>query len=102
MELICVDSDPHRDICKFHSERRRIMSNDLKDLVKREFNVGRKDQQIRLAASILIMVIAGIESNGVLMLIGVGVAALALLQWCPAYNFLGKSTVQKGEKPPIF
>ena len=78
------------------------MSNELKDLLNREFNVGRKDQQIRLAASIGIMVIAGIEENGVLMLIGVGVAALALMQWCPAYTFLGKSTVKKGEKPPIF
>ena len=78
------------------------MSVELKDLLKREYNVGRKDQQIRLAASIGIMVIAAIEENGILMLIGLGVAALAVMQWCPAYTFLGKSSVEKGEKPPIF
>ena len=42
------------------------MSVELKDLLKREYNVGRKDQQIRLAASIGIMVIAAIEENGIL------------------------------------
>lgn len=78
------------------------MSLELKDLLTRKFNVGRKDQQYRLAASVGIMVIAAVEQNGILMLIGVAVAALALLQWCPAYNYLEKSTVEKGEKPPIF
>lgn len=78
------------------------MSIEPKDLLKREFNIGRKDQQIRLAVSLGIMIIAGIEENGILMLIGVLVAALAFMQWCPAYVFLGKNTVQKGEKPPIF
>ena len=74
------------------------MSVELKDIFRCEFNVGRKDQQIRLAASLGIMIIAALEENGVLMLVGVLVAVLALVQWCPAYTFLGKSTVHKGEK----
>ena len=78
------------------------MSVELKNLLKRKFNVGRKDQQYRLAASVGIMVIAAVEQNGILMLIGVAVAALAILQWCPTYNYLEKNTVEKGEKPPIF
>jgi hypothetical protein len=78
------------------------VSVELKNLLERKFNVGRKDQQYRLAASVGIMVIAAVEQNGILMLIGVAVAALALLQWCPVYNYLEKNTVEKGEKPPIF
>ena len=77
------------------------MSVELKDILKREYNVGRKDQQYRLAASVGIMVIAALEQNGILMLIGIAVAVLAFLQWCPVYTFLEKNTVQKGEKPPM-
>ena len=78
------------------------MNVDLKDVLRCEFNVGRKDQQIRLAASLGIMIIAALEENGILMLVGVLVAGLALVQWCPAYTFLGKSTVQKGEKRLLY
>jgi hypothetical protein len=78
------------------------VSSELKAILKREFNVGRKDQQYRLAASVGVMVIAALEQNGILMLIGIAIAVLALLQWCPAYTFLEKNTVGKGEKPPIF
>lgn len=70
-------------------------------LLKREFNVGTKDQQYRIAAGIGIMAIAAAGENGLLMLIGVGVVVLAVMKWCPAYSLSGKSTVQKGDKPPL-
>lgn len=82
-----------------HSEE--IMKSEAKDFLKYQFNVGRKDQQIRLAASIGIMIIAAIEENGVLMLVGLLVAVLAVIQWCPGYSFLGKDTTRKGEKPLV-
>ena len=78
------------------------MSFDLSRVTKREFNVGNKDQQMRLAGAAGIMIIAAIIENGVLMLLGLGVAALALLKWCPVYPGTGKTTVTKGESPPPF
>ena len=78
------------------------MSFDFSRVTKREFNVGNKDQQMRLAGAVGIMIIAAIIENGVLMILGICVAALAFLKWCPIYSGMAKSTVTKGEKPPLF
>lgn len=72
------------------------MSFDIKRLCHRQFNVGTKDQQIRLGAGVAIMILASIMENGILMLLGL----LAVLKWCPAYSALGKTTVEPGDKPP--
>jgi hypothetical protein len=76
------------------------MSFDIKRLCHRQFNVGTKDQQIRLGAGVAIMILASIMENGILMLLGLLVAVLAVLKWCPAYSALGKTTVEPGDKPP--
>ena len=78
------------------------MSFDFNRLLKREFNVGKKDQQIRLGAGLGIMVVAALLENGILMLLGLLVAVLAVMKWCPAYSAMGKSTVGPEDKPPIF
>lgn len=78
------------------------MSFDFNRLLKREFNVGKKDQQIRLGAGLGIMVVAALLENGILMLLGLLVAVLAVMKWCPAYSAMGKSTVGPDDKPPIF
>jgi hypothetical protein len=36
------------------------------------------------------------------MLLGLVVAALAVMKWCPVYSAMGKSTVEPGDKPPAF
>ncbi len=77
------------------------MSFDIKRLCKREFNVGTKDQKIRLGAGVGIMIFASIIESGILMLAGLLVAGLALLKWCPAYTAMGKTTVEPGDQPPI-
>jgi len=77
------------------------MSFDIKRMFQREFNVGAKDQQIRLAAGVGLMVLASIMESGLLMLLGLIVATLALLKWCPAYSAMGKSTVAPEDKPPL-
>jgi hypothetical protein len=46
------------------------------------------------------MILASIMENGILMLLGLLVAVLAVLKWCPAYSAIGKSTVEPGDKPP--
>jgi hypothetical protein len=78
------------------------MSFDINRLLKREFNVGKKDQQVRLGAGVGIMILASILENGLLMLLGLVVAALAVMKWCPVYSAMGKSTVEPGDKPPAF
>jgi hypothetical protein len=77
------------------------MSFDIKRMLKREFNVGKKDQQIRLAAGVGLMIVASIMESGLLMLLGLIVATLALLKWCPAYSAMGRSTVGPDDKPPV-
>ncbi|MFM8444332.1 MAG: DUF2892 domain-containing protein [Methylococcus sp.] len=77
------------------------MSFDIQRMFKREFNIGERDQQIRLAVGVGLMVVASIMESGLLMLLGLVVATLALLKWCPAYSAIGKSTVGPEDKPPI-
>jgi len=78
------------------------MSFDVKRMLKREFNVGKKDQQIRLGAGVGVMVIASMIESGVLMLLGLIVMVTGLIKWCPAYSAMGKTTVQEGDTPPSF
>jgi len=48
-----------------------------------------------------LMVVASIMESGLMMLLGLIVATLALLKWCPAYSAMGKSTVAPEDKPPL-
>ena len=77
------------------------MSFDVKKLLKREFNVGTRDQQIRLGVGVGLMILASVLENGLIMLLGLVVVILAFLKWCPAYSAMGKSTVEPGAKPPL-
>ena len=78
------------------------MSFDIKKALKREFNVGRKDFQIRLGAGLAVMIAASLIESGLLMLAGILVIVTGVMRWCPAYSVLGKSTVEEGEIPPAF
>jgi len=77
------------------------MSLDFSRIGTREFNVGTKDQKIRLGVGIGLLVIASIIESGVLMLLGLLVAVTGGIKWCPAYSVLGKNTVEPGDKPPL-
>ena len=77
------------------------MSLDFSRLLKREFNIGKKDQQIRLGVGVGLMILASIMESGLLMLAGLVVATMAVLKWCPAYSLLGRSTVGPEDKPPV-
>lgn len=77
------------------------MSFDIKRLCHREYNVGTKDQKIRLGAGVAVMILASLMENGILMLLGLLVTVLAVLKWCPAYSAMGKSTVEPDDMPPV-
>ena len=77
------------------------MSFDLKRAMRREFNVGGKEQRLRYGAGIAMLLVSVFLANIPLLLIGVVLVVTAKLQWCPVYSGLGKSSVDPGETPPV-
>jgi hypothetical protein len=77
------------------------MSFDFKRAMKREFNVGGKEQRIRYGVGIAALLVSVFLANIPLLLIGVVLVVTAKLQWCPAYSGLGKTTVEPGEAPSV-
>ena len=77
------------------------MSFDLKRAMRREFNVGGKEQRLRYGAGIAMLLVSVFLANIPLLLIGVVRVVTAKLQWCPVYSGLGKSSVDPGEPPPV-
>lgn len=77
------------------------MNFDYKRALKREFNVGAKEQKLRYVAGIGMLLVSVFLANIPLLLIGMVLVATAKLQWCPVYSGLGKSSVEPGEAPPL-
>lgn len=75
------------------------MSFDYKRAMKREFNVGGKEQRLRYSIGIGSLLISVFLANIPLLLVGVVLVATAKLQWCPVYSGLSKSSVEPGEQP---
>lgn len=73
------------------------MSFDFNRMLKREINVGKKDQQIRLGAGITLLVVSWVINTPLLMLLAIILVATAVTRWCPAYSGMGKSTVEPGD-----
>lgn len=76
------------------------MSFDYKKALKREFNVGAKEQKTRFGVGIALLVLSVFLANIPMLLIGVLLVATAKMQWCPVYSGIGKSSVQPGDEPP--
>ena len=76
------------------------MSFDYKRMLKREFNVGAKEQRIRYGVGIGLLLLSVFMANILFLLIGTVLVATAKMQWCPVYSGMNKSTVLPGEEPP--
>jgi len=67
-------------------------------MIKRELNVGLKEQRNRYwagAAAILVSVFLG---NILLLLLGSYLVATARWRWCPVYSGMSRSTVDPSEE----
>jgi len=64
-------------------------------------NVGRNDKNIRIAAGIVLLIVALFFMKGffsfLFTLIGAVLLSTGLISFCPLYNFLGKSTATAAE-----
>ena len=61
-------------------------------------NVGRNDKNIRIAAGIVLMIIALFFAKSFLLtLIGAVLLSTGIISFCPVYHFLGKSTATAAE-----
>jgi Protein of unknown function (DUF2892) len=76
------------------------MSFDYKRALKREFNVGSKEQRVRYGVGIGLVLISVFLANIAMLLIGVILISTAKMQWCPLYSGLEKSSVLPGDEPP--
>lgn len=74
------------------------MSFDVKRMLKRECNVGLKDQKVRYGVGIAALVVSVFFANIPLLVLGGILVGSAKLRWCPVYSGLTKSTVQPGEE----
>jgi hypothetical protein len=74
------------------------MSFDFNRMLKRELNVGKKEQRIRFWAGIALLLLSLMFNSALLIVVGIALIVTAVLRWCPAYSGLGKSTVQPGEE----
>jgi len=77
-----------------------LKSFDYKKMLKKECNVGLKDQKIRYIAAAVALVGSIFLGNIPLLLIAVALAASAFTRWCPVYSGLSQNTVDPDEPPP--
>lgn len=76
------------------------MSFDYQRALKREFNVGGKEQKLRYIVGIAMLLVSVFLANIALLLIGLVLVVTAKMQWCPVYSGLSKSSVLPGDEPP--
>lgn len=76
------------------------MSFDYQRALKREFNVGSKEQKLRYIVGIAMLLVSVFLANIALLLIGLVLVVTAKMQWCPLYSGLNKSSVLPGDEPP--
>ena len=60
------------------------MSFDFKKALKKEVNVGLKEQKIRYGAGSALLLISVFLGNIALLLIGIVLVATGFTRWCPA------------------
>lgn len=72
---------------------------DYKKALKRELNVGLKDQQIRYGVGATLLMTSLFTGNIFFLLLGAGLVASAFFRWCPAYSGMSMSTVDPNEPP---
>ncbi len=75
------------------------MSFDFKRALKKEVNIGLKEQKLRYAAGSALLLISVFLGNILLLFIGSILIATAFTRWCPAYSGLARSTVDPNEPP---
>ncbi len=75
------------------------MSFDFKKALKREVNVGLKEQKMRYLAGSGLFLASVFFGNIPLLLLGGIVVYTAFFRWCPAYSGLGRTTVDPNEPP---
>ena len=73
------------------------MNFDFNRMLKREINVGKKDQQLRLGAGVALLVVSWMINTPLLMLLAIILVGTAVTRWCPAYSGMGKSTVEPAD-----
>ncbi len=71
------------------------MGFDFKRAIKREKNVGEKDQQIRYVAGCVSIGIAVFTGSIILLLLGCILLGSAFLTWCPVCSGLNINTCKK-------
>jgi hypothetical protein len=73
------------------------MSFDYKKMLKKELNVGLKEQKIRYGAAAAAGIASAFLGNIPLLLVAGALAASGFTRWCPVYSGLSKSTVDPNE-----
>ena len=76
------------------------MHFDFKRALKKELNIGLKEQKIRYAAGSALLLISVFLGNIPLLLLGSVLVATAFSRWCPVYSGLNRSSVDPNEPPP--
>lgn len=75
------------------------MSFDFKRALKKEVNIGLKEQKIRYWGGSALLLASVFLGNIPLLLLGGFVVYTAFSRWCPSYSGLSKSTVDPNEPP---
>ena len=83
-----------------YSEELGPMSFDFNRAMKREFNVGSKEQKTRYGVGLALLLVSVFLAKILMLLIGIMLVATAKMQWCPVYSGLNKSSVEEGDQPP--
>ena len=73
------------------------MSFDFKKALKKEVNVGLKEQKIRYGAGSALLLLSVFLGNIALLLIGIVLVATGFTRWCPVYSGLNRTTVDPNE-----
>lgn len=76
------------------------MSFDFKRALKKELNIGLKEQKIRYGAGSAMLLLSLFYWHIPLLLLGIVVLGTAFTRWCPAYSGFNKTTVDPNEPPP--
>ena len=77
------------------------MSFDFNRALKREFNVGSKEQKTLYGVGLVLLLVSTFLANIPMLLIGIMLVVTAKMQWCPVYSGLNKSSVEAGDSPPV-
>jgi hypothetical protein len=75
------------------------MNFDFKRALKKEVNIGLKEQKIRYWVGSALLVISVFLGNIFLLVLGSILLATGFSRWCPAYSGLNRSTVDPNEPP---